>query len=287
MMYHKGAIVSVLWTCVCVCVFSAGAQAPESETPETAAPVEEYNEYESIPPPRVELRSDVVPDVAGDVPPEPASAEAGESAEPLPVAGADPLLDEVNRELDARRGTSRDAHVEGAEDSTADSKPYSLMKAFAWLLFVLAMILLLYYVLQRRSSGGKLLTGNRLGSVLGRIYLSPRVCLHFVRTGGKVLVVGQSQNALRLIAEFAEAEFAAAREETEAPAESGGEEGQSNASPDFFSQLRANLAQINRPGEEDAPEPNLPVDEDDIAALRGDIHRLQEYLRDSTRESER
>ena len=102
-----------------------------------------------------------------------------------------------------------------------------------------------------------------------------------------MLVVGQSQNALRLIAEFAEAEFAAAREETEAPAESGGEEGQSNASPDFFSQLRANLAQINRPGEEDAPEPNPPVDEDDIAALRGDIHRLQEYLRDSTRESER
>lgn len=287
MMYHKGAIVSVLWTCVCVCVFSAGAQDPESETPETAAPVEEYNEYESIPPPRVELRSDVVPDVAGDVPPEPASAEAGESAEPLPVAGADPLLDEVNRELDARRGTSRDAHIAGAENSTADSKPYSLIKAFAWLLFVLAMILLLYYVLQRRSSGGKLLTGNRLGSVLGRIYLSPRVCLHFVRTGGKVLVVGQSQNALRLIAEFDEAEFAAAREETEAPAESGGEEGQSNASPDFFSQLRANLAQINRPGEEDAPEPNPPVDEDDIAALRGDIHRLQEYLRDSTRESER
>jgi len=33
-------------------------------------------------------------------------------------------------------------------------------------------------------------------------------------------------------------------------------------------------------------EPVDSIDEDDIAALRGDIHRLQEYLRDSTREPE-
>jgi len=102
------------------------------------------------------------------------------------------------------------------------------------------------------------------------------MCLHFVRTGGKVLVVGQTQNALTLIASFDEAEFAVPEEPAARP------------EADFFSQLRGNLSRMQRKdGEDDSVREAVDsIDEDDIAALRGDIHRLQEYLRDSTREPE-
>ncbi|HOD49575.1 MAG TPA: flagellar biosynthetic protein FliO [Candidatus Hydrogenedentes bacterium] len=260
------------------------AQEPAPEAGATAPEPDEYSEFEAIPPPNVKLGSDVLADV-----PEKPVAETQHSAEEGKKTGEarpDAFMTQLNRELDARRGAGPEAAGQALEGAPADRTSYNILKAFGWLLVVVAMILLVYYFLQRRSSGGKLLTGSRLGAVLGRLYLNPRVCLHFVRTGGKVLVIGQSQSALSLIADFDEAEFAAAREESRA----GGEDGAGKTAPEggreFFSELRANLAEINRETGGEMQEANSPVDEDDIAALRGDIHRLREYLRDSTRESE-
>ncbi|HOF40378.1 MAG TPA: flagellar biosynthetic protein FliO [Candidatus Hydrogenedentes bacterium] len=270
------------------CVWGVCAQDPASEPVETLVQPEDNNEYEATLPPQLDLRSDLTPTVPPEPVPEiPAVVEPAEPPVEPSAESPDPFMEQVNRELAARRGTAPDSA--GANEPAAfpvtERRPRSLLRAFAWLLVVIALILLVYYVLQRRGRGGPLRLGSQLGTVLGRIYLSPRMCLHFVRTGGKVLVVGQTQNALTLIADFNEAEFAV-------PVESAaqGAAGEAPAEPkaDFLSLLRDGISRIYRTGVEhdQASEPVEPVGEDDIAALRGDIHRLQEYLRDSMREPE-
>ena len=266
------AAAALFWACACAAV----AQDPVPEAEASPVQPEEYNEYEAIPPPQLDLRSDVAPESPGETVPETPDMEPAEPApEPSPEV-PDPLMDQVNRELAARRGAAPGSADTPPSPPASDARSHSLLQAFAWLLVVIALILLVYYVLQRRSRGGQLRTGTQLGAVLGRIYLSPRMCLHFVRTGGKVLVVGQAQNALTLIASFDEAEFAVPEEPAARP------------EADFFSQLRGNLSRMQRKdGEDDSVREAVDsIDEDDIAALRGDIHRLQEYLRDSTREPE-
>jgi len=275
---------------LCVCAFAASGQQQESDEAAVTEEAEEYNEYESIPAPNVKLDSDVFPEISEE--PVPETPDAGEDTsvqevETITEGETDPLISEVNRELDERQRAEQDTAGEIERRGESHSTSYSLLKAFGWLLVVIAMILLVYYVLQRRSSGGKLLTGNRLGTVVGRLYLNPRVCLHFVRTGGKVLVIGQSQNALSLIADFNESDFARVAEGSEGGKEAEESETAAPAEQSFFSELRANLTQLNRPPEDKLDElSSSSIDENDIAALRGDIDRLQEYLRDSTRESE-
>ncbi len=270
------------------CVWGVCAQEPAPEPAETQAQPEDNSEYEATLPPLLDLRSDLAPAAPPETVPETSAVEPVEP--PLEPSGEsrDPFMEQVNQELAARRGAESDSA--GASEPAAfpvtEARPRSLLRAFAWLLVVIALILLVYYVLQRRSRSGPLRLGNPLGSVLGRIYLSPRMCLHFVRTGGKILVVGQTQNALTLIADFNEAEFAVPPAESvvqraagEAPAES---------KADFLSFLRGSISRIYRTDavHDQALESVEPVGEDDIAALRGDIHRLQEYLRDSMREPE-
>ncbi len=275
------AAAALLWACAC----GAVGQDPAPEAVEASVQPEEYNEYEAIPPPQLDLRSGVASETPGETVPEPPGAEPAEPAAETPAGESDPLMDQVNRELAARRGATPSSEDTPPNLPASDARPHSLLQAFAWLLVVIALILLVYYGLQRRTRGGQLRTGTQLAAVLGRIYLSPRMCLHFVRTGGKVLVVGQTQNALSLIASFDEAEFAvsaepAAQDVADGPA--------ARPEADFFSQLRSNLSRMHRKDVEtdSVREPLESIDEDDIAALRGDIHRLQEYLRDSTREPE-
>ncbi|MEA3365567.1 MAG: flagellar biosynthetic protein FliO, partial [Candidatus Hydrogenedentes bacterium] len=287
---NKHSVFPLLALFLCGCAFAASGQQQESHEAAVTAEGEEYNEYESIPAPNVKLGSDVFPEISEE--PVPETAEAGEDTsvqedERITESETDPLISEVNRELDARQHAEEDAAGKMGARGESHSTSYSLLKAFGWLLVVVALILLVYYILQRRSSGGRLLTGNRLGTVLGRLYLNPRVCLHFVRTGGKVLVIGQSQNALSLIAGFNEADFAPVAEESGGGKEAEESETAAPAGRSFFSELRANLTAFNRRPEDELHKlSSTSLDENDIAALREDIDRLQEYLRDSTRESE-
>ncbi len=291
MMYRPAKWGAVVALVLALCAGAARGQDAQGGAAGSAREPQEYGEYEAIPAPDIELYPDVPGIVPEDMPelPLPDADVGGEDAPSLEVPDA--FMDEVNRQIEARRGLAPPPTGESPDLGRPDSTLYSLFRAFAWLLVVVALILLLYHFLQRRTRGGRLLTGNRLGTVLGRLYLNPRVCLHFVRTGGKVLVVGQTQSALSLIARFDEAEFAAVVEKEES------EEGNPPAPKEnpetgreFFSQLRANLAQMSRQtgdtGEASVEEAGASVDEDDIAELRGDIHRLQEYLRESTRGSE-
>jgi flagellar biogenesis protein FliO len=294
-MRHRGNIRGrflLLGVFLGVSALAVSAQGPESEDTSAIPEPDEYSEYESIPAPTIKLESDVFPEDSEEPAEEPTDEEAvsaiPQEDEVATESKPDPFISEVYRELDARRGGGVNIAGEVEDREESDSTSYNVLKAFGWLLVVIALILLIYYVLQRRSGSGKLLTGNRLGTVLGRLYLSPRVCLYFVRTGGKVLVIGQSQNGLSLIAGFGEADFASVGEESYGGERQEEGETATTAGRSFFSELRANLTQMNRPLEVESGEPSpSSIDEDDIAALRGDIHRLQEYLRDSTRESER
>jgi len=144
---------------------------------------------------------------------------------------------------------------------------------------VIALILFVYYGIRRWGKKVPLLAGGSLGSVLGRIHLERGTTLHFVRTGGRVLVVGVNGNAVSLVSDF----DAAAFESFE-----GGVRGEENEvappfNPDsFLAQLQAS-SQAMGPGLE---KEQTRVEDDEIAALRGDIQRLQRYLREESRESQ-
>lgn len=144
------------------------------------------------------------------------------------------------------------------------------------LCLVLALIVAGLYVVRRLGKRTPLLAGADLGQLAGKVYLSPRVCLHYVRTGGKMLIVGVTPNTMALIAEFDEALFPAAAASatspstTAAPAESAGAES-------FLAELRANL----RASEESVPAP--PSEEAELDALRRDVLRLQQYLEGRSR----
>ncbi len=134
---------------------------------------------------------------------------------------------------------------------------------------VCGLILLGGYLARRMGRHSPLLAGPRLGAVLGRVHLAPKVTLHYVKTGGRVLIVAVTPNAVSLVADFDAEKFEAAAPEATFEAAS-----QTAAQPaTFLDQLQA-IARQGAAAEE----------EDDLAALRGDLQRLQRYLQEGSRE---
>ncbi|MDK1022001.1 MAG: flagellar biosynthetic protein FliO, partial [Candidatus Hydrogenedentes bacterium] len=76
------------------------------------------------------------------------------------------------------------------------------LRGFFVLCIVIALILIVYYGLWRWGKKVPLLAGASLGTVLGRIHLERGTTLHFLRTGGRVLIVGVNGNAVSLVADF-------------------------------------------------------------------------------------
>lgn len=116
-----------------------------------------------------------------------------------------------------------------------------------------------------------LLAGQRLGVVLGKVYLTPKVTLHYVKSGGRVLVISLTQNQVSLIAEFDAGAFESSLESEESAPEKTAKD-----PANFLEQLRTQVkkeAGVTRRAD------------DDLDELRGDIQRLQRYLQESARES--
>ncbi len=156
---------------------------------------------------------------------------------------------------------------------SAASQEFSLLRnavrVFSALLMVLAIILLLTYILKRGGKQSALLAGSALATVLGRVHLEPRVRLHFVRTGGKVIVVGVAQNSIAALAEFEADSFTpeSGKDREKTPTDVAG----------FTEQLKASMKSIQR-------NPMEKKEEDsDVSALKRDIDRLQKYLDESSR----
>ena len=213
---------------------------------------------------------------------------------PQEAPEGDDVISKTNAELDrlnAERGG------EGPGNSTNDSMNLdwktSILKTFGWLCVIIAAILVLFYLTKRWGKNTPLLAGMGLGTVLGRVALSPRVFLYFVRAAGRVLVIGVTPNSISLISEFDAASFEEetktkpepaegapkTKTETNAPAKE-----QTARSAGFLSHLKASTRDLlneTTPKKEQAP---LRESDADIESLRKDILRLQEYLKDNLRE---
>ena len=174
----------------------------------------------------------------------------------------------------------KNTRSEQQEDEAARRSPgsgggfYLFLKTAAALLFVLALIVFLFTGLRAIGQRSPLLGGLHLGQVVGRIGLTPRASLHFVRAGGRVLVVGVSPNQVSLVAEFDATAFdGLAPDALRLPI---GSVKAPKGVRSFISHFMGSPA-------EPRPQPSQVIADDDIASLRGDIQRLEEYLRENTR----
>ncbi len=147
------------------------------------------------------------------------------------------------------------------------------LRMVAVLFLVCGGIIALGYGSRKLLRRTPLLAGQHFGTVLGKVYLSPRASLHYVRSGGRILVIGVTQSSMSLIAEFNEADFIEAAEDVPAPNESA-------PGTDFLELLQGRVAQAQ--GTAAAP----PASDESLASLRGELERLQQHLKGSVREPE-
>ncbi|MBN4046818.1 FliO/MopB family protein [bacterium AH-315-P07] len=150
----------------------------------------------------------------------------------------------------------------------------ALFRMLAGLSVVLALILMTYYLVRRYGKGIPALSGAQLGQVIGQLHLSRDAKLHYVRTGGRVLIVGVTPSGVNLVAEFGASTFDQSYSELDV---------EEPLSPDgFIEALKNQSTSYAEPPPESATSDG---GDDDVAMLRSDIHRLQDYLREESRES--
>jgi flagellar biogenesis protein FliO len=145
---------------------------------------------------------------------------------------------------------------------------YSFLRGISALFIVLALILVASYAMSRYGKKSPLLAGASLGTLLGRVYLTPKACLYFVRVADKVLVVGVTPATVSSVAVLDGAGFEMPR--AQAP----------SAVPASRSGFHAMLKSAKPPAPANVPESDDP----EIAGLRGEIARLRDELQESSRE---
>ena len=171
--------------------------------------------------------------------------------------------------------------VAAAQTEPAEWSPLeNSMRALFGLLAALALLFLLGYLAKRFGKNSPLFAGGDLARVMGKVYLSPRASLHFVRTGGRILVLGVTPNAISTVAEFDADSFEPISAETPASKPAAG--GTPSETESFLAQFKASLESIARA----TPSANPEHDDAEIAALREDVQRLQRYLQESVRGGE-
>jgi flagellar biogenesis protein FliO len=149
---------------------------------------------------------------------------------------------------------------------------YPFARACAWLFFLLAAIIFLGYFSRKIARRTPLLAGQRFGTVLGKIYLNPRASLHYVQTGGRILLVGVTQNHMALLTEFDEQAFPDLQEMTDVPLQ------QSQKGKDFLTHLEDNEAAQRTA--------TLATEDADLASLRSELQRMQQSMQKGGREQE-
>lgn len=205
-----------------------------------------------------------------------------QAAPVAPVAQApapnDALLNAIGENMDAIDRSTAEQAAEIAENRTpgGPSMAPNYTQGLLALAFVVALILVVYWAVRRWGKNVPMLAGSHLGKVLGRVYLDRGTALHFVQVGEKVLLVGANANSVSLLGEFSAATFnGGTAKDSGTPAMA------VPFNPDsFLAELKSRSAQF-APSERGAR-----AEEDEIASLRGDIQRLQRYLREENREHE-
>ncbi len=161
-------------------------------------------------------------------------------------------------------------------------RPY--LQTIMALLIVLAVFILLAYGLRRLGQRASVFPQSNVASVIGRVYLTPRVSLHFIRTGDKVLVVGVGQNEPSLLTEFPAETFEKQQMPAHGLAETARDSreglGQQRPGDEFWAELQAKTRELTREEQSSSSDPDTA----DVNALRDDIQRLRQTLQDSSRD---
>lgn len=227
------------------------AESAEVDAPDAASPTDEHDsQFEETAPPVI----DTTFPLGGPPRKEPAEA---------------PDFFKAHQRIWDDEGAAAPETEAAAPPMEPPSLSHFIPRMIIGLCIVCGLILLGGCLARRMGRHSPLLAGPRLGAVLGRVHLAPKVTLHYVRTGGRVLVVAVTPNAVSLVADFPGDQF-----EATAPEEASDAAAQADARPaSFLQQLQA----IARQGAS-------PENEDDLAALRSDLQRLQRYLQEGSGE---
>lgn len=154
---------------------------------------------------------------------EPAEVSAIPSDEGTPVVPTEaPAVEQMPGEPPESAPSEPDSQLfpltDEPEDrpSEADRIPVreTAMRMLIWLLVVIAMICVFVLVLKRVTGGGAVFPDQRLGRVIGRIYLSPKAVLYLVKVGDRVLVIGTTPTTMSLISEISHPEIVGEMERT-------------------------------------------------------------------------
>lgn len=228
--------------------------------------------FEAVSAPQLDLQA---PDLDKKTPPETPKPEAApqplpekpaSSGSTLPADVWDRISSGIEKELTAATPPSDGGASGEGQSPQARTTGTSMMRGIAALCAVLALILICYYAANRYGKKSPLFAGPGLGRVLGRIHLSPKAELYFVRVKDRVLVIGVTANEISRVAEFDAALF---EEPRSAPA--AGEERSEKPSA-FAKELRAQTL----------PGPTENALSEEIAALKADLDRAQQYFRETT-----
>ncbi|MBN2309317.1 MAG: flagellar biosynthetic protein FliO [Candidatus Hydrogenedentes bacterium] len=265
---------SRLWGMILMLALGAVAAGVEGEAPPAEAGAAGGEVFEETIPPRDDLFEPAEP---GRAPGEPAPASPGPGD-----AGEDSWLRELNKALDAYERGEGGPGGAGDEGTLASGLAKRFASTVVGLCVVLAAILLLARAARRFGARHPTLAGAALGKEIGRVYLNRRLCLHFVRVGDRVLVVGATPTTASRIAELDAAEL---------EAQAGEEASGGNQGGGFMTQLRAATRRIGggaepeagaAPAEAEEPSGNASPEDDEIAALRDGIQRLQQQIQESS-----
>lgn len=254
-----------------------------------------------------EVRGPVRPDAPSAERPEaPAPPEAAsETVAPAPAPAArEPVTywDEYQRALDeAASETDAAPAPDSAEPEAAEAPPTqgvspfdeaetgprsfqdNLLRVVFWLCILMAAFLMATYFIRTLGQRARLIPADSLATVIGRVYLAPRYSLHFVRTGGRVLVVGVTPTSMNPIAEFEDDAFP---RETSAAASNGAKRADDAPAREkavrFLDELKQHQRKMTAPESAGgAPKSASGGEDEEIVSLRGDIARLQQLLRDA------
>ena len=227
--------------------------------------------FEAVAPPQLLLEPAELDKTSTPDEPPKAQTDAPPAATPVSSEQLQAIGQEMTVGDEASAATDSKQQPASANDAQAPSTVTSLIKSVAALCFVLALILAIYYLLNRYGKKSPLFAGTSLGTILGRIYLSPKAELHFVRVKDRVLVVGVTANEISRVAEFDAAMF----EETQ-PAEI---PAHVDLPPPEISTFAKELRS------QTSPEPTPLVVSDEIASLRAELDKARQYFRETSGES--
>ena len=152
----------------------------------------------------------------------------------------------------------------------------SAIKMGVWLLVVIALICITVVVLKRLTGGAPVFLDQRLGRVIGRISLSPRATLYFVRIGDRVLVIGVTPTAMNLISEMTGQEVGGEMEQA-------GREPPRAGAP-FGTHLGQFMSKFSAAQKADEQEDKL---EEHLRDIKGQVAKIKALIGGSENEEER